>query len=619
MPTDIKAYRVFVASPGGLQSERNAFREALSRYNEMDGLPRGVMFLPVGWEDTLGGFGRPQHIINQDLRECDFMVLVLWDRWGSPPDRESRFRSGVEEEFQVAMECLRDSELPMQQIVVFFKAVHEKQLSDPGPQLQAVLGFKKSLEETKEHLFHTFDEVRSFDNLLSRHLASWVRAHEKGHPSIPDPAATATSTEIDLPTDISRETEPNSADAGLVAEALLLVEQGKRTDAEALFARAVVRGAGPSVLISYGDFLKGDGRLAQAAELYRRAVELAEEHGDEATCAAGNLLLGNVLHTHGSPYSAEQAYRKALNIYSRLNFLEGMASAYAHLGIVSQRRGDLDDAEQMYRMALEVNKGLGNMEGVADAHINLGLVFYMRGDLDDAETMYREALDVNKRLGRQEWIAGTYANLGLVRDTRGDIDGAELMHRKALEIYVRLDQPSGMAASYGNLGNVFDSRGDVDNADKMYHESLKIYERLGRLEGVARSYGNLGRMLYQRGDLDGAEQMHRKALELNDRLGRVEGMANAYGNLGNLLVKRGDLNGAEQMYLKTLEIADRMGWSEGIANSYNNLGKVLDAQGNVEGARNAWSSAAELYKRIGAAHLKEQMRTYADPYCERRW
>ncbi len=41
MPTDITAYRVFVASPGGLQTERNAFREALARYNEMDGLSRG--------------------------------------------------------------------------------------------------------------------------------------------------------------------------------------------------------------------------------------------------------------------------------------------------------------------------------------------------------------------------------------------------------------------------------------------------------------------------------------------------------------------------------------------------------------------------------------------------
>ncbi|MET0396695.1 MAG: DUF4062 domain-containing protein [Longimicrobiaceae bacterium] len=178
MATDLKAFRVFIASPGGLQDERRAFREALLRYNEMDAIDRGFIFLPVGWEDTLGGVGRPQHIINKDLRACDFFVLVLHDRWGSPPDREGKYSSGVEEEFQVALACLHD-DMPMQEIIVFFKAVDAKQLSDPGEQLQGVLMFKKTLEGSKEHLYHNFDEPRLFEHLLLRHLAGWVRANER--------------------------------------------------------------------------------------------------------------------------------------------------------------------------------------------------------------------------------------------------------------------------------------------------------------------------------------------------------------------------------------------------------------------------------------------------------
>ena len=80
MPEKITAFRVFVASPGGLQEERKAFRDTLQKYNEADGLERGVYFIPVGWEATLGGYGRPQERIDKDLVRCDYFVLLLWDR-----------------------------------------------------------------------------------------------------------------------------------------------------------------------------------------------------------------------------------------------------------------------------------------------------------------------------------------------------------------------------------------------------------------------------------------------------------------------------------------------------------------------------------------------------------
>ena len=59
-PANTTVYRVFLASSGGLQEERRAFREIPSEYNESEGLERGAIFVTVGWEETLGGWGRPQ-------------------------------------------------------------------------------------------------------------------------------------------------------------------------------------------------------------------------------------------------------------------------------------------------------------------------------------------------------------------------------------------------------------------------------------------------------------------------------------------------------------------------------------------------------------------------------
>ena len=80
MPTQVTVYRVFVASPGGLEPERETFRRVLNDYNESDALEDGALYIPVGWELARAGMGRPQELINKDLRRCDYCVLVLRDR-----------------------------------------------------------------------------------------------------------------------------------------------------------------------------------------------------------------------------------------------------------------------------------------------------------------------------------------------------------------------------------------------------------------------------------------------------------------------------------------------------------------------------------------------------------
>ena len=60
MPGLLHDFRVFIATPGGLDLERKAFRDSLQEHNELDPQGRRVIFTPIGWELTLGGQGRPQ-------------------------------------------------------------------------------------------------------------------------------------------------------------------------------------------------------------------------------------------------------------------------------------------------------------------------------------------------------------------------------------------------------------------------------------------------------------------------------------------------------------------------------------------------------------------------------
>jgi hypothetical protein len=64
MAKTVTEFRVFIATPSGLEIERQTFRRTLLDYNE-EIRDRSVFFTPVGWEETLGGVGRPQQLINQ--------------------------------------------------------------------------------------------------------------------------------------------------------------------------------------------------------------------------------------------------------------------------------------------------------------------------------------------------------------------------------------------------------------------------------------------------------------------------------------------------------------------------------------------------------------------------
>ena len=58
MPSVVTKYRIFIASPGGLDGFRQEFHKTLGEYNRLEAIPRNVMFEAVGWEDTVPGFGR---------------------------------------------------------------------------------------------------------------------------------------------------------------------------------------------------------------------------------------------------------------------------------------------------------------------------------------------------------------------------------------------------------------------------------------------------------------------------------------------------------------------------------------------------------------------------------
>lgn len=100
MSYDAKAYRVTIASPSDVTTERNLVRTVLSDWNAIHSMRRSIVLLPVGWETHSAPdlSARPQEIINkQVLKDCDLLVGVFWTRIGTST---GEYASGTVEEIE---------------------------------------------------------------------------------------------------------------------------------------------------------------------------------------------------------------------------------------------------------------------------------------------------------------------------------------------------------------------------------------------------------------------------------------------------------------------------------------------------------------------------------------
>lgn len=179
---------IFIASPGDLVQERNAVRRAADNVNSLFSATSTVRFTVTGWEQTQPGFGRPQEIINPLVDQCDIFIGLLSRRWGTPT---GEFSSGFEEEYERAAQ--RTAEHGKPDLAIFFKAVPDDVLQDPGPELSGVLAFRRRLEKEHIALYREFSTVQDFELQVTLYLSHAITSLERPNIS-PPPEGTVDKT-----------------------------------------------------------------------------------------------------------------------------------------------------------------------------------------------------------------------------------------------------------------------------------------------------------------------------------------------------------------------------------------------------------------------------------------
>lgn len=182
-PVKIDRYHVFLASPSGLDAERNAVRSFFAGFNAGPATQYGIEIQVVDWENyATFGIGTPQDLINKATldRFSSSLVLVIGiigQRFGTPT---KNYGSGTEEEFYWALRSNKERGFP--DIKLFFRDSDTLTVSsDPKEadlavrQFKRVIRFRKKVQQLTDPVFYgTYRDETDFSRVLSDDLNRWL-------------------------------------------------------------------------------------------------------------------------------------------------------------------------------------------------------------------------------------------------------------------------------------------------------------------------------------------------------------------------------------------------------------------------------------------------------------
>jgi hypothetical protein len=160
-------YRIFIASPSDVATERGISEEVINEFNIVNAIPLGKIVLPVRWEThavpELGA--RPQEVLNRQLVDAsDIVIGIFWTRLGSPT---GQFPSGSVEEIERAHAAGKPCMLYFSQVPVALQNLDQ----DEWNRLNA---WRESLQG--RGLYHQYSNLGEFRTALATHLLSVVRS-----------------------------------------------------------------------------------------------------------------------------------------------------------------------------------------------------------------------------------------------------------------------------------------------------------------------------------------------------------------------------------------------------------------------------------------------------------
>jgi DNA-binding SARP family transcriptional activator/tetratricopeptide (TPR) repeat protein len=275
------------------------------------------------------------------------------------------------------------------------------------------------------------------------------------------------------------------------------------------------------------------------------ALGAARSGGDRRSEAALLLGLGQLRYEQDRLGEAADYYRRALDICRETGDRHGTAAALIGLATSRRYQGRFAEALDLLDQAAAICRALGHTAGLAECGYGTGYAYLEIGRLDAAEAALTGALEAYRAAGNARRVGLTLRSLGLVYRAGGRLTAAADRFGQAIEVFRGLDDRLLVAYGVQALAKVHIRRGQPGWARDPLRRCLAVCEELGDRFGVALTLRTIGELHLAAGEPDLAVDRLRAAVDAWDRLdlplfrARTErDLATAYDRRGEAALAR---------------------------------------------------------------------------------
>jgi predicted ATPase len=351
-----------------------------------------------------------------------------------------------------------------------------------------------------------------------------------------------------------------------------------------------------------GNTLRISGRMTEAAEEHRRALEEAALLGDLRAEGESAESLGRVYSylTAADTKEAGALFERALARYREAGDAAREASALTALATTFSKVGAFDQARNLYEQALAIQQAIGDRRGESVTLRNLGVGLINQGYVEDGRARVERSLAIARECGVRHAEGLTLCVLADARKNQGALGDARSLFEQALQALREVGDRPFEGLTLVNLAVVCTEEGRVEEAAALYEQALAVTRDSGdrRCESIALM--ETGVLERRAGDLDEAERRLAEAeallRETGDRV--YEGVCLC--RLGHAALARG--RSAAPLVERARGLAAEVG-----ASPEGSLGRAIS---QLERAAAAAASGRPLHRGECAEDIPEGLRRW---------
>lgn len=287
--------------------------------------------------------------------------------------------------------------------------------------------------------------------------------------------------------------------------------------------------------------------------------------------------LGFVAENKGRLPEAEELYREALELLKIAGNRNGLIVVYNNLGYFYKVKGKMSLSLELYNQSLVQAKELNDYGQIARAMNNIGRVYQTVGKLSEALSYFREANLSYRKINNPNGEYITLNNISGVYFELGETETYLKYQKEAVEKAKKTSNPARISASLERVAFTYRTNGNFEEALINYKQAFELAEKVGNKRLIGQIVEGIGVTYEKQNEYDKSLQYLLQALKLSEELGAEERISSVLESIGVVYEKKKEFLKAQNYFEKSFAAAQKTLNLNVLMNSSAGLSRVYKA------------------------------------------